>query len=144
MKTKSIIIGIVLVVSVFSAVWYGKTSKSNLPANQENKIISKNGIHWHAELKIFVKGKEIEVPANIGIGVIHNPLHTHDTDGIIHMEFNRIVRENDLKLGKFFEVWRKKFDSNEGKIKMLVNGKENNEFEDYAMRDGDKIEIRYE
>jgi len=27
---------------------------------------------------------------------------------------------------------------------MAVNGKENKDFENYQMRDGDKIEIRYE
>ena len=31
-----------------------------------------------------------------------------------------------------------------GTVKMLVNGKENAEFENYLMKDGDKIEISYE
>lgn len=81
------------------------------------------------------------IPGGIGLeGLTHNPMHTHDIDNVIHMEYNGLVKENDLKLGKFFEIWGRKFEEDR---KMLVNGKENLEFENYIMRDSDKIEIIY-
>lgn len=123
-------------------IWYSVASKPAGPESQ-NKIISRNGIHWHSELRVKISGKEEPIPANIGLGAIHLPLHTHEADNIIHMEFNGVVRENDIKLERFFKIWGKKFNET-GKVKMLINGKENNEFENYIMKDGDKIEISYE
>lgn len=129
----------------------GYVSKSEVP--KEGDIITQRGIHWHAELKIIVKGQEQEIPANIGIGVTHKPIHTHDADNVIHMEFDGLVMKDDVRLKHFFENWEKKFDGscvfefcngNEGTVKMFVNGQPSNEFENYVMKDGDKIEIRYE
>lgn len=142
---KIVIIGVVVLIigaGIFG-IWRYSAKNSASPQNSEqSKIISRKGLHWHSELRIKILGKEQDVPANIGIGAIHQPLHTHEADNIIHMEFSRAVRENDIKLGQFFKIWGKKFNSK--KVKMLINGKENNEFENYIMKDGDKIEISYE
>ena len=134
---------------IFGGGWWFSQQE---PA-QESEIISRQGIHWHADLSIKILGKFQEIPANIGIGVNHRPLHTHETDSVIHMEFNGLVRENDIRLGKFFEIWGKKFNKDcifnncsglDGQVKMLVNGELNSEFENYIMRDGDKIEIVFD
>jgi len=118
---------------------------------QESDIISRNGLHWHANLSINILGEAKDIPAGIGLaGPSHNPMHTHDRDNVIHLEFSGTVRGNDLRLGEFFKVWGKtlnkdcifdKCSSSEGKLSMRVNGKENSEFENYIMADGDKIEI---
>ncbi len=101
----------------------------------------------------MVKGKEESIPAGIGIGAVHNPVHTHDPDHTIHLEFQRRVVKNDTQLKQFFKVWRRQFSATcifdfcngfDGTVKMLVNGKESAEFENYAMPDKDEIEIRYE
>ncbi len=128
-------------------VWYSATR----PPQAERVVISKEGIHWHPELSIYIKGQIQEIPANAGN---HSLMHTHDTTGVIHLHpANKLVLENDVKLGKFFKLWGKKFSSTcildscnsaEGKVKMTVNGIENTEFENYIMQDKDKIEIRYE
>lgn len=129
--------------------WY-IVSRPQAPVSD---IISKNGIHWHPELTITVKGQKQEIPANIGIGVTHQPMHTHDATGVIHLEMAGRVTKDDIKLGKFFRIWDKQFNSNcvfdscngsDGKVKILVNGQENTEFENYQMQDKDKIEIIYE
>ena len=129
-------------------VWYLATR----PSLPESEIIARSGIHWHSEIKISILGQKQEIPADIGIGVVHNPIHTHDNTGAIHLEFSGLVRKDDTLLGKFFEIWGKKFNKDcifdkcngsEGKIKMLVNGNQNDEFENYLMKDGDKIEIVY-
>jgi hypothetical protein len=65
--------------------------------------------HVHAQIKIFVNGKEQKVPNNIGIdqgkGFLSS-LHSHDEKGIIHME---AVEKYPFKLGQFFSVWGVKF-----------------------------------
>ena len=125
----------------------------NQPKIPESEIISQKGIHWHPELTILIKGQKQEIPANIGIGAVHKPMHTHDDMGVIHLEFSGLVKKEDVRLGNFFEIWSRKFNKDcifdkcsgaEGKLKMFVNDKENFDFEDYIMRDGDKIEIVFE
>ncbi|MEK7281343.1 MAG: hypothetical protein AAB037_03200 [Chloroflexota bacterium] len=62
-------------------------------------------MHLHTKLSIFVDGQPQTVSANIGIlPGCHRPLHTHDTDGIIHVE-SHVVR--DYTLGDFFKTWGK-------------------------------------
>ena len=117
------------------------------------KIISRNGLHWHPNIQIRIRGEEIPVPAGIGLGVRHNPIHTHETDNIIHLEFSGIVSDRSLELGEFFKAWGKTLTRDcvldtcsgpEGQLVMLVNGTPNDEFEKYVMRDGDRIEIIYD
>lgn len=101
----------------------------------------------------MIKGQKQEIPANVGIGAIHQPIHTHDNSGTLHLEFKGLVTKDEIKLGGFFRIWGKEFSKtnllnktsgSEGKISMIVNGVENKDFENYTMRDGDNIEIRYE
>lgn len=117
-------------------VWVAKPSRAD-------QIVSRGGLHWHAQLAIYIKGEKQEIPAGIGIGAVEQPIHTHDTSGVIHMEFGGLVYKDDLKLGQFFKIWGKQFNSM-GKVEMFINGEPNQEFENYQMKDGDKIEIRYE
>lgn len=130
-------------------VWLIATS----PSIPEEEIISKQGLHWHSSIEITVLGEKQTIPANIGIGAVHNPIHTHDADNFIHLEFKGLVKKDNLKISRFFEVWKKEFNSEcifefcngpEGQVKMFVNDEENFEFENYIMQDGDKIEIKFE
>ncbi len=63
--------------------------------------------HQHAHLTIFVNGQEQQIPGSIGI--VSTPyscfywLHTHTTDGIIHMEAPRAMT---FTLGQFMDIWR--------------------------------------
>ncbi len=136
-------------VIVFGAIFW----LMSLPKVADSEFVSKSGLHWHAELRIKINGSEIAIPAGIGLGAVHNPIHIHDTDNIVHMEFEGAVRKEDLALKNFFKVWGKDFSRESilgnktgdgGTVKMLVNGKDNTEFENYLMQDGDKIEIVYE
>jgi hypothetical protein len=143
-------IGCAVVVAVIGGiVWLASKS----PSPSEEDILARGGLHWHPELSIYIKGERQDIPANIGLGVTHNPIHTHDDTGIIHLEFSGIVKKNDTRLAKFFEVWGKRFDNSciftyctgeEGTLRMRVNDEENTEFGQYLMQDGDKIEIRFE
>lgn len=150
------------IIFVGIGVWFF-WSKTSTP---ESEIVANQGIHWHPELKIVIKGEKVKVPANTGIGMQYagNPLydpmmmmtnmHTHDLSGMIHWEVMQgPVRKDDVRLANFFSVWGKKLDDScileycngsEGAVKMSVNGQSNSEFENYVIRDGDKIEIIFE
>ena len=64
--------------------------------------------HVHAQLKVFVNGKEQKVPNNIGIenGQVKSSLHTHDEKGVLHME---AVEVYPFELGQFMTIWGVKF-----------------------------------
>jgi hypothetical protein len=62
--------------------------------------------HIHAHLEIFVDGKRVTVPPQVGI----NPgagymteLHTHDPAGLIHIESPE--EGDEFTLGQFFGQW---------------------------------------
>ena len=137
---KTAFVVVIIVGSIIAFVWYLATR----PSIPEGEILSRSGLHWHHELAIFVKGEKQEIPANIGIGVTHNPVHTHDSSGVIHLEFPGLVRGDDVKLGRFFKVWDRDLMTFGRSVRMIVNGEENVELQNYRMKDGDKIELRYE
>jgi len=123
----------------------------------KEQVVSENGLHWHPRLDIYIEDEKQEIPSGIGLaGVVHKEMHTHDEDakdGVIHMEMNGQVIKDETKLSNFFRIWGKEFNSaqifdkknsEEGKVKMVVNGRDTQEFENYEMHDGDVIEIRYE
>ena|SRR3989338_980462 len=145
--------GFIIVIVVIGVIWM-LSKQSRIP---EDEIVSRNGLHWHPKLTIIIDGKPQEMPANIGIdATVHQELHTHDKDvedGTIHMEMEGLVTKDETKLGNFFKIWKKEFNATQifdkkngqgGSVKMMVNGKENKEFENYLMKDNDTIEIRYE
>ncbi|MEE8194436.1 MAG: hypothetical protein V3T73_02915 [Dehalococcoidales bacterium] len=116
-------------------------------------IISNQGIHWHPELSITILGQEQVIPDNVGRANGEHPIHTHEEDNIIHLEFGGSVKKDDIRLGRFFEIWNRQFNQDciftncngdEGTVKMFVNGEPNFEFENYVMRDEDKIAIIFE
>ena len=62
--------------------------------------------HYHPHLQIIVNGNEVPVPANIGVdpatGAM-SALHTHETDGTIHIEADRAGEV--FTLGQLFIQW---------------------------------------
>jgi len=135
------IAGIILILGASgSLVWY----IASRPPISEGEIVSQNGLHWHTNIAIYVKGVQQDIPADIGIGSAHMPIHTHSADGVIHMEMSGLVKRGDLTLDKFFKNWGQDFKNFDGKMTMTVNGKDNAELGSYVMKDNDKIEIRYE
>jgi hypothetical protein len=113
--------------------------------------------HIHAHLEIFVDGKQVQVPANIGIdeaAQFLSPLHTHPTApdnpaGTIHMEADQ---QYDFTIGQFMNVWGVKFsDSQIGSLKskgdkqlqVYVNGKLAKDPVNTVMQEHDVIVIGY-
>jgi hypothetical protein len=73
-------------------------------------------LHVHPYLRIVIQGVPVTIPAAIGIrdprfqqglaiaGSCFEPLHTHDSSGIIHIEAPEPNAQ--YTLGDFFAVWR--------------------------------------
>ena len=62
-------------------------------------------LHIHQHLDIFVGGKPVPVPGDLGIGKSFiSDLHTHASypPGIVHVESPDVAR---FSLGQFFAVW---------------------------------------
>jgi len=61
--------------------------------------------HIHQHLTILIHGDSTTIPAMIGINEMARyiaPIHTHKTDGIIHIE---AATKDTFNLGQFFDVW---------------------------------------
>jgi hypothetical protein len=68
-------------------------------------------VHIHQHLDIFVEGKQVTVPNQIGIassGGFISDLHTHDATGIMHVESPTVT---SFSLGQFFAVWGVRLDA---------------------------------
>jgi len=152
-STKKIVTWIIAIVLLGLLTWAIVTS----PKVSEEDILARNGAHWHIDLEIFIDGVPVEVSANIGLTGGHSAqarnMHTHDTDGVIHAEKAGFVTNDDFRLKEFFNIWNRDFSAdsilgnkvNEEKtISFFVDGEPNQEFEEYILRDGAQIEIRYE
>lgn len=146
---KVALIAVMIAGSISGLAWLVFKNQSS----GNSAIIAQNGIHWHPHLKIVIKGDQQVIPEGIGLGVKEQPVHTHDADGILHLEYGGLVTTDDIKLGKFFKIWGKQFNKDcifdfcngpEGSVKMSVNGQPNADFGNYQMGDGDQIEIVYE
>ncbi|MDN5761580.1 MAG: hypothetical protein L0H41_04615 [Microlunatus sp.] len=62
--------------------------------------------HYHLRLRVIVNGDDVQVPANIGVDPMTgamSPLHTHETDGTIHVEAHRVGEV--FTLGQLFTQW---------------------------------------
>ncbi len=174
MNIKILLIGLVVVAGIGGVFLLPRSPStvtsqgeaSTTPQTTSGDVISTAGVHWHPELSVIIKGVKQTIPANIGIGMQYAgykyydsmmmmaDMHTHDASGQIHWEVMQgPVTKDEVTLKAFFGVWGKTFSSScifeycngaEGTVKMLVNGKENTEFENHQVQDKDNIEIRYE
>lgn len=107
--------------------------------------------HIHPHLAIKADGKDIAIPANIGLSLIgcERVVHTHDATGEIHIEPNYY---QEFTLGDFFALWGKPFSRGqildyapdlEHEIVMTVDGKVSDEFENLILKDKQQIVIEY-
>lgn len=150
MKYALLIGGLAVLFLVSAVVWSGM-SEDNDPS-----VVARNGLHWHPTLEVYVKGERVEIPEDLGVGPQYagmptydanmrmTAMHTHVDLPIIHLEFTRQVRTDDIMLGQFFTIWGKDMRSLGTNMRMTVNGVENTEFESYVMKDGDIITLQYD
>jgi hypothetical protein len=121
--------------------------------------------HIHSWLHIYVNGKRVTVPPNVGLDVAtrtYSSIHTHNAyddgisnlppgagDGIIHMEADQPYA---FTLGQFFAVWGVRFtDSQLGPYKaghgnllqVYFNGKLVNDPVNQVLHDHNDISVGY-
>jgi len=103
---------------------------------------------WVAHLSIVINDQQYEVPV---VGFSNNQptarVFTADESGILYKSVNAPVT-----LGDFFGAWDKTFNStciidhcntNTSTVTMFVNGKVNDQFQNYIVQSGDYISIVY-
>lgn len=93
-------------------------------------------VHVHAHLALIANGKQVQVPAFIGMapnstGGCLYWLHTHGPDGIIHVEAGDPNNPNGghYTLGNFFDIWGYPLSSTQvgpfkGAVTAYVNGEQ--------------------
>lgn len=71
--------------------------------------LEQTAFHIHAHVSIYINGTLSPVPQGVGIapdGSCYYWLHTHNTDGIIHME---APSNHSFILGNFLDIWSTHF-----------------------------------
>lgn len=91
-------------------------------------------VHVHGHLALFVDGKQVQIPAFIGMAPTPQGgclywLHTHGPDGIIHVEAGSPDNPGGghYTLGNFFDIWGQPLSGNQvgpfkGPVTAYVNG----------------------
>ena len=121
-----------------------------LEATHHNQALK---MHTHSQLSIILDERAIGIPANIGIDPtlyrnhtldiygVQQPqqisaLHTHDSDGLIHIESTEI---RAFTLGEFLDVWGLNFTGREAIL--IVNDGQAIEldYRSHVLADGEKI-----
>ena len=153
-KTKNIIILSVVLLIIAGGIYYFsdkfKPKQAYIPVQ----------VHWHAPVELLVCGQARNDLKILGVNehAGASALHTHG-DGVIHLEpAGPVFNKEEINLGAFFDSVGLKFSETqlldkknrdkcgdkEGKVKMFVNDKENNEFRLFNFKDGDRIKIVFE
>ena len=73
--------------------------------------LEQSAFHIHVHLTMYIDGKSVEPPANVGIASDQSCyywLHTHDATGVVHIES---PAGHSYVLGNFFDEWSTQFPS---------------------------------
>lgn len=72
-------------------------------------ITGESWIHVHPYLVIDIEGRNVTIPANVGLvegGSAYEPVHTHDSSGLLHVELSQSdSASHNYTLGDFFRIW---------------------------------------
>ena len=102
----TLVSAVALIIVVLIAVYV-----TTRPSNQQFPFpcLGSEGaaMHIHPWLQITINNQSVSVPANIGIvgfPPCYEPVHTHDTSGILHIEAPDL--SHNFTLGDFFTIWK--------------------------------------
>lgn len=161
LKTFSIILAFVVigVLLGFSLASYAEKDPSDLVCDQG---FCKKSLHYTARIELRVCGEQLSLPTNKGS---REKAHTESDPYTLHWYERTFVEEesfkpldtSELRLGDFFENINVDFSSScimghcngdfcgetKGFLKMYVNGKRNDQFQNYIWNDKDKIIIEF-
>lgn len=97
-------LGLFFLLQLHSPGSLASTPVDQVPCVQGEQL----AFHAHAHLSIFLDGQALTIPAAIGIassGCLYL-LHTHISDGIIHIE---APDPHPFLLGNFLDIWKQQF-----------------------------------
>jgi hypothetical protein len=111
--------GLLLVGAVVLIVVASLNGSKNSPSGQPVDSIQcqsneQLAVHYHAHLSILIDGNETTLPAGVGIDQTDQCLywmHTHQADGVIHIEAPKSAATRKFTLGNIFDIWHKPLDS---------------------------------
>jgi hypothetical protein len=137
---------------LLSLLYYHQGHKDRSAIFRECTGHAKGNVHYHATLTIYQDGEKLELPENIGLsGSCIHPLHTHDSTGLIHIDY---TDKTKFTLGDLFDVQGIIFnDSQFGAVKtydghtirVFVNEVEiKKNVRGIVFKDKDRIRIRLE
>jgi hypothetical protein len=109
-----ITVGIVIAVLLVSLVVYNVVDKTTTEVGDYRfpfQCLGTEGetLHVHPWLRIVINGQNVTIPAYIGIvstngqSTCFEPIHTHDSSGIVHVEST--VLGVNYTLSEFFQIW---------------------------------------
>jgi hypothetical protein len=102
----SIVIAIVIIAIIVTAVIFYPRPPPNpvsLPGYLSHCVTSSTYVyHSHPNLTIFISGTPQPIPANTASSSCLQPIHTHDSSGILHVETDE---NRDYTLGDWFLLW---------------------------------------
>ncbi len=147
---------IVVIAGLGYAVVVLKLGQPNYNENTDLSTICVSGdgvYHIHPKLSIYINEGPYTIPDGIGVsGNCHRPLHTHSSDGTIHVESPIPGHIRPAYLRDFFKTWGRPFSADKlldyqadetNTITMTVDGQSSTAYGDLILRDKMQIFIRY-
>jgi hypothetical protein len=114
-RDASVILALIIVAGALVLRFEGRTRTTSAvtPGSLASSLRPIDGVHCdglegtayhiHTHLEIFGGGRQVIIPAGVGIPAdCYYWLHTHDDSGIIHVEAPSSVKPT---LGDFFDIW---------------------------------------
>lgn len=150
----------VIALVILSGAWFFLSLPKPPPVNYDVVGLSfpLGNIHWHATPTVTVCGETVALPKPPPGQEFGNALlHVHN-DSLFHIE-GSVSSPSQITLGAMMSNIGKNFSQmalldkkngdscpsgKAGKVQLIINGVENNQYENYIIRDGDKIEMRFE
>lgn len=97
--------------------------------------------HLHPKLTILIDGAEEQVPPNIGVfSNCVQELHTHESDGTIHVESDR---DKGYTFQDFLNVWGLPLEQEEFITRLTVDGEFNDNDTNFKLADGQQIQLEF-
>lgn len=105
--------------------------------------------HYHVTTEYYLDNQRQVVPADIGVGIDANhplaqygvagiaPVHTHASDGLIHMESKD--GERPFTFGEFLELWG--VDLEDKQVTLFANGQRVADSQNYVLNDMDNLRL---
>jgi hypothetical protein len=139
---------IIIAVIVTAVVFYprGQANRVPLPDYLSHCVFGNLFYHAHPNLTITINGQGVPLPVTFS-NSCPQPLHTHDSTGVIHVETDQ---DHDYTLGDWFKLWGNNandpniatFNSTTimgnhepagQQLKMTVNGQPNTQYENLLL-----------